>query len=108
MSSAVERVAAVDDRAGPSRNSISVVVPAYNEEANVGRAYERLRAVLDGLGLEWELIFSVDPSTDRTEELIIALREQDARVKMLRFSRRFGQPMATIAGLEASAGTRSS
>ncbi len=82
----------------------SVVVPAYNEEANVDRVYTRLREVLDGLGLRWELIFSVDPSTDRTEELILALRQRDPRVKLLRFSRRFGQPMATIAGLEASTG----
>ena len=41
---------------------------------------------------------------ERTEELILALRERDRRVKMLRFSRRFGQPMATLAGLEASSG----
>src|SRR6266566_7581136 len=84
--------------------SFSVVVPAYNEEANIERVYERLRNVLDGLDLRWELIFSVDPSTDRTEELILALRERDPRVKLLRFSRRFGQPMATMAGLEASSG----
>jgi dolichol-phosphate mannosyltransferase len=50
------------------------------------------------------LIFSVDPSTDRTEELIRALHERDPRVKLLRFSRRFGQPMATLAGLEAASG----
>ncbi len=55
-------------------------------------------------GLQWELIFSVDPSTDRTEELILALNETDPRVKLLRFSRRFGQPMATLAGLEAASG----
>jgi glycosyltransferase involved in cell wall biosynthesis len=84
--------------------SLSVVVPAYNEEANIERAYERLRTVLDGLHVDWELIFSVDPSTDRTEELILALRERDPRVKMLRFSRRFGQPMATLAGLEFAGG----
>jgi dolichol-phosphate mannosyltransferase len=86
------------------RVELSVVVPAYNEEANVPRVYARLAAVLDGLGLVWELIFSVDPSSDRTEELILGLRARDPRVKMLRFSRRFGQPMATIAGLEASSG----
>jgi polyisoprenyl-phosphate glycosyltransferase len=83
---------------------LSIVVPAYNEEANVERAFERLRGVLDGLGVDWELIFCVDPSTDRTEQLILGLRARDPRVKMLRFSRRFGQPMATIAGLEAAAG----
>jgi glycosyltransferase involved in cell wall biosynthesis len=83
---------------------LSVVIPAYNEQENVAQVYERLSRALDGLALEWELIFSVDPCTDRTEELIVGLCERDARVKMLRFSRRFGQPMATIAGMEAARG----
>src|SRR5271163_646353 len=83
---------------------LSIVVPAYNEQDNVRKVYERLSEVMEGIGLEWELIFSVDPSTDRTEDLIRQLCEDDARVKMLRFSRRFGQPMATIAGLEAARG----
>jgi polyisoprenyl-phosphate glycosyltransferase len=87
------------------RRSLSVVLPAYNEESNVEQAYERLRTVLDGIDLDWwELIFSVDPSTDRTEDTVLALRERDPRVKMLRFSRRFGQPSATIAGMEAASG----
>jgi glycosyltransferase involved in cell wall biosynthesis len=85
-------------------HTLSVVIPAYKEEANIERVYERLRTVLDGTGLTWELIFSVDPSPDRTEELILQVRDRDPRVKMLRFSRRFGQPMATLAGLEASTG----
>lgn len=89
---------------GPARQTLSVVVPAYNEQDNVRRVYERLREVMAELDLEWELIFSVDPCTDRTEALVLELRAQDARVKMLRFSRRFGQPMATIAGLEAARG----
>jgi polyisoprenyl-phosphate glycosyltransferase len=84
--------------------SLSVVIPAYKEEDNIDRVYERLREVLDGLDMDWELIFSVDPSPDRTEELILGLRGRDRRVKMLRFSRRFGQPMATLAGLEAASG----
>jgi polyisoprenyl-phosphate glycosyltransferase len=83
---------------------LSIVVPAYNEQDNVRNVYERLSEVMEQIGLEWELIFSVDPSTDRTEELILELRGEDPRVKMLRFSRRFGQPMATIAGLEAASG----
>jgi polyisoprenyl-phosphate glycosyltransferase len=86
------------------RSRLSVVIPTYNEEANIDRIYERLCKAIEGLGMEWELIFSVDPSTDRTEELILERRRHDPRVKMLRFSRRFGQPMATIAGLEASSG----
>jgi polyisoprenyl-phosphate glycosyltransferase len=87
-----------------STPGLSIVVPAYNEEGNVSRVYARLRDVLDAIGLPWELIFSVDPSTDRTEDLIVGLNRVDPRVKLLRFSRRFGQPMATIAGLAAATG----
>ena len=94
------------DSAGPkrSRRTLSIVVPTYNEQDNVPLMYARIVRALDALQLEWELIFSVDPCTDRTEELILELCARDPRVKMLRFSRRFGQPMATIAGLEASRG----
>jgi polyisoprenyl-phosphate glycosyltransferase len=88
----------------PAKRLLSIVIPAYNEQDNIQRVYRRLIQALDGLQLDWELIFSVDPCTDRTEELILQLCEEDQRVKMLRFSRRFGQPMATIAGLEASSG----
>lgn len=84
--------------------SLSVVIPTYNEESNIDSVYERLAGILGGLELEWELIFSVDPSTDLTEEKILALCDRDPRVKMLRFSRRFGQPMATLAGMEAASG----
>jgi glycosyltransferase involved in cell wall biosynthesis len=87
-----------------SRRLLSIVIPAYNEQDNIRRVYDRLGQALAAVELDWELIFSVDPCTDHTEELIMALCEEDPRVKMLRFSRRFGQPMATIAGLEAASG----
>ena len=53
---------------------------------------------------DYEIIFSLDPSPDRTEEVILAERERDERIKLLKFSRRFGQPMATLAGLQYSRG----
>ena len=103
LESPAERGASVEP--SPGGRTLSIVIPAYNEEATAGPAYERLKTVLDGLGLEsWEIIFSVDPSTDRTEEVILGLRDQDPRVKMLRFSRRFGQPAATLAGMAAASG----
>ncbi|MCU1490078.1 MAG: glycosyltransferase [Acidimicrobiaceae bacterium] len=86
------------------RDLLSVVIPAYNEEGNIARVYERLSKVLNALDLEWEIVFAVDPCTDRTEEMIRALNARDPRIRMLRFSRRFGQPMATLAGLEVSRG----
>lgn len=90
--------------AAERRQTFSIVIPVYNEEANVPRVYERLVPVLDALDLDWELIFSADPSADRTDEAILALRRRDPRVKMLRLSRRFGQPAATLAGMEAASG----
>jgi dolichol-phosphate mannosyltransferase len=87
-----------------TRQKLSIVIPAYNEEDNVPNVYERLSDVMRGLDLEWELIFSVDPSSDRTEELIAALHRENPRVKMLRLSRRYGQAMSTMAGLEATTG----
>jgi glycosyltransferase involved in cell wall biosynthesis len=83
---------------------LSVVIPTYNERASVPLVYDRLAATLDGTGLEWEIIFSVDPSIDGTEQAIVALHERDRRVKMLRFSRRFGQPAATLAGMASASG----
>ena len=83
---------------------LSVVIPARNEEENIEPLYSRLAAVLDAIDEECEIIFSVDPSTDRTEKLVGALCERDSRVRMLRFSRCFGQPMAILAGMEASSG----
>ena len=49
-----------------ARQSLSIVIPTFNEEENIGRVYERLSGILEGIGLKWELIFSVDPCTDRT------------------------------------------
>ena len=89
---------------GRANQLVSVVIPVYNEQENVQEMYKRLRKVMDGLAVDWELIFSADPCTDDTEGLILQMCETDPRVKMLRFSRRFGQPMATIAGLEAAGG----
>lgn len=98
---------AAGDRSRPSgkgRELLSVVVPAYEEEDNVEQLHSRLSDALAACDIDWELIFSVDPCTDRTEERIRDLIAQDERVRMLCLSRRFGQPVTTLVGLEASAG----
>lgn len=83
----------------------SVVTPTFNEAENVGAFYRRVSKVMDDLAGDWELIFAVDPSSDGTEKEILRLRADDDRVKMLRFSRRFGQPASTLAGLAYSSGS---
>jgi dolichol-phosphate mannosyltransferase len=52
------------------------------------------------------MIFCVDPSKDKTMEVISGFSDLNPRIKMLYFSRRFGQPAATIAGLKYSTGDR--
>src|SRR5476649_2280010 len=83
---------------------LSLVVPVYREEKNVPEFLGRLRPILASVTEDYEIIFSLDPSPDRTEDVILDHRARDARVKLLKFSRRFGQPMATLAGLEYSSG----
>ncbi|MEO7346739.1 MAG: glycosyltransferase family 2 protein [Opitutaceae bacterium] len=81
-----------------------MVVPVYNEEANLSEFLRRLRVALSTITEAYEVIFALDPSTDRSEETILLQRGTDPRLKLLKFSRRFGQPMATLAGLEYSSG----
>jgi len=83
---------------------ISVIVPVYREEKNIPEYLNRVRPILDKITSKYEIIFALDPSPDRTEEVILQERETDGRIKLLTFSRRFGQPMATLAGMEYSCG----
>jgi polyisoprenyl-phosphate glycosyltransferase len=83
---------------------LSFVVPVYREEKNIPEFLRRIRPVLAAVTENYELIFSLDPSPDRTEEVILEARTADPRIKLLKFSRRFGQPMATLAGMQYSTG----
>jgi polyisoprenyl-phosphate glycosyltransferase len=83
---------------------VSVVVPCLNEEDNIRPLHRRLVDTLQRSGVDYEIIFSADPCTDRTEEVIADVRRSDPRVKLIRLSRRFGQPAATIAGLRMASG----
>jgi glycosyltransferase involved in cell wall biosynthesis len=84
--------------------SLSVVVPVYKEEGNISEFLRRVSEILQYTAEDYEIIFCLDPSPDRTEAVILEHREKDQRVKLLKFSRRFGQPMAVLAGLQYSSG----
>ena len=83
---------------------LSVVVPVYKEEKNIPEYLRRITSILEAVTADYEIVFSLDPSPDRTEEVILEHRARDNRIKLLKFSRRFGQPMATLAGLQYSRG----
>jgi dolichol-phosphate mannosyltransferase len=84
--------------------SVSIVVPVYNEEGNIDEFLRRVRPLLESITKNWEVIFALDPSPDQTEDRILEARRSDSRIKLLKFSRRFGQPFATLAGLQYSTG----
>jgi polyisoprenyl-phosphate glycosyltransferase len=83
---------------------LSIVIPVFQEERGIPLFLERLAPVLAQLQGDKEIIFCLDPSTDDSERVILDAREKDERVKLLLFSRRIGQPMATLAGLHYASG----
>ncbi|MBI4916197.1 MAG: glycosyltransferase family 2 protein [Acidobacteria bacterium] len=83
---------------------LSVVLPVYNEEANVPEVYRRLVAVLEGAAVPFEIVFVDDGSRDRTWTLVRELAANDRQVRGLSFSRNFGHQMAFAAGLDAARG----
>ena len=78
--------------------ALSVVVPLYNEEANLPILQEELRVALSGL--DYEIIFVDDGSVDRTAERI----ETTPNIRLIRFEKNSGQSAAIYAGLTAARG----
>ena len=89
-----------------NKNSIeiSVVVPVYNEEKNILPFLNRTIATLHKMGVRYEIIFALDPSMDNSEKIIIDETNKNPNIKLLVFSRRFGQPAATMAGILSCSG----
>ncbi|HEY6345217.1 MAG TPA: glycosyltransferase family 2 protein [Bryobacteraceae bacterium] len=85
-------------------SSLSVVIPIHNEEPSILPLYDRLTAVLEKLHRPYEIIFVDDASTDRSFDLLANLAETDARMKVVRLRRNFGQTAALAAGFDESQG----
>ncbi len=84
--------------------ALSVVVPLFDEEAVVGELVERLGRVLDGLGVESEVILVDDGSDDGTLAEIALAHDADPRFRGLALSRNFGHQAAISAGLAHARG----
>ena len=78
---------------------ISIVVPVRNEEQCIKPFLDKTVAVLNKIGKKYEIIFSLDPSSDKSEKIILNEMQSNKNIKLLVFSRRFGQPAATMAGI---------
>ncbi len=83
---------------------LSVIIPAYNEEATVEQAARTVAGVLRDAGIAYELIFVDDGSRDGTWESILRAHEADDGVRGVGFSRNFGKDRAIFAGLSRARG----
>lgn len=85
---------------------LSVVLPVYNEEQNIERAYQAIKEILAPKEIEFELVFVNDGSRDHSFEIIQKLTREvrDAKIIGVSFSRNFGKEAAIFSGLEHATG----
>lgn len=84
-----------------SRPKVSIILPAYNEEDNIGLFYRHLAAQMEKMAeYDFECIFVDDGSSDKTPALLSELRKSDRRVEIIRFTRNRGSHPAISAGLK--------
>ncbi len=83
---------------------LSLVIPFFNEEANVGPLAEQVRKALDATGLAYEVVCVDDGSRDGTCDQLHAVRRVDPRFQVMKLRRNFGQTQAMMAGFEHARG----
>ncbi len=83
--------------------SISIVIPAYNEENNIVLLYEKIKQVLIKNNLKkYEIIFIDDGSDDATFKEILKVAKKDKKVKAIQLKRNYGQTAAISTGIKYS------
>jgi len=88
-----------------SSESISIVIPCFNEADVLPLLKKRLAKALQPLSLKWETIFVDDGSSDGTFEILTQMHLEDSRFKVLSLSRNFGHQAAILAGLHVAVGS---
>jgi len=94
----------MDNETRTEQPYLSIVVPVYNEEGNLGPLMERLYPAAQGTGRSFEIIFTDDGSGDRSLELLRRMVQQYPGVRVIEFNGNFGQHMAILAAFESSRG----
>ena len=82
----------------------SILVPVFNEEEVVELFYETMTKTIRPLNEEYEIVFVNDGSKDKSLEILTSLAKKDSRVKVINFSRNFGQQAAELAALSYAKG----
>jgi glycosyltransferase involved in cell wall biosynthesis len=93
------------DATSGKRCDISILVPFYNEEENLSENYEQIRRALEKIPETAEIIYIDDGSTDKGADVIKKAAASDPRVKLVSFSKNFGQTAAMEAAFKSARGT---
>lgn len=80
--------------------SLSIVIPVYNEEESLPLLYENLVSTLATIDYDYEIIYVDDGSYDTSFALLQQLAQQDTQVKVIKFTRNYGQTAALAAGID--------
>jgi glycosyltransferase involved in cell wall biosynthesis len=88
----------------PLAESLSIVIPVFNEEGNLQELYKRLTAALGEIGLPYEIVFVDDGSVDGTWRSIAAMHGKDNRVRAIKHRRNFGKAQALANGFSVATG----
>ena len=83
---------------------LSVIVPFYNEEESLEAMHAAIVSAVDTLGVTYEMVFVDDGSSDNTLEIATNVARSDARVRIVKFRRNYGQTPAMAAGIENARG----
>lgn len=83
---------------------VSVVVPMYNERGNAGACHEAITSALEDTGVDYEVIYVDDGSTDGTLEALLEATGGDPRARVVELRRNFGQAAAMAAGFDEARG----
>lgn len=84
--------------------AFSVIAPVFNEAETLPHFYQRVAAVMEGMGEPFEIVLVNDGSRDDSYFVMRGLHEQDSRVRVVNFSRNFGHQIAISAGLDFARG----
>lgn len=83
---------------------ISVVIPVYNEEECINRCFREVDAECQRIGKPYEIIFVNDGSKDKSLDILSNIASDNKQVKVINFSRNFGQRPALMAGFKSASG----
>lgn len=101
---ALSKIPALSEAKPDLIRSVSIVIPVYNEEANLELLWRRLSTVISASERDYEVVFVDDGSADKSLDILRQISAKDSRVRVVELARNFGQHSAILAGFRACRG----